>query len=217
MKLLLIEDDEELREKMRTYFQADYTVLTAANLNEAKNISAAEQPDAAVLDLVLPDGDGMTLLTEKILVCPTIILTSEIRDDLVLEGLDAGAEDYVFKPCSMAVLSKRLAIRLPNAHSELKFGFLAINPKKRTVTYRGVPVRLTSSEFNILLFLASHENQSFTVAEIYEAVWEMPALGTQTCKVHLYYLRRKLEEIAKEERYIQTDFGKGYRFSGDGR
>lgn len=212
-KLLFVEDNKELLEAMAEYFQGKgNAVFTASTLKQAKELYEREQLDAVVLDVILPDGDGLSLLEEHRTYPPVVILSDLGEEDDVTAGFFSGAADYIVKPCSVHLLEIRLSLRLlPPQGSALSLHGLTVNVAERTVKYKGTPVPLTSSEFNILHFLMSHAGLTFTSEEIYEQVWNAPSLQTTTVKRHLSTLRCKLKESMKQSPIV-TEFGKGYCF-----
>lgn len=137
-------------------------------------------------------------------------------EDTILTGLTAGAVDYVVKPCSMRLLEAHIAMRLlPKAEAVETFGAFSVNANTRTVKYKGVPIPLTPSEFNILFFLVKNRGQYFTADEIYEKIWCVPSLGTTTVRAHLSSLRRKLKAAMPSSDIIRTEFNRGYCFTGE--
>ncbi|MGN0813374.1 MAG: response regulator transcription factor [Candidatus Coproplasma sp.] len=215
-KLLLVEDDDTLLESMSNYFQTEYDLICARSLAQARLLLCDGMPDVCVLDLILPDGNGLDLLTNRELTCPTVILTSLADDDDHEDGLNAGAKDYLIKPVSMRILARHISLRLaPTSKAILSYGKLTINTVKRMVNYNGSTIPLTSSEFNILLYLFENADCFHTAEEIYTAVYGDAFLQSTTIKMHLSNLRYKLAQAAPQEQYIQTAYGKGYRFIKD--
>ena len=162
-----------------------------------------------LLDVILPDGSGLKLL-ERAGDTPVIILSDLGSDGNVLEGFSAGAADYV-------VIEARMSLRLlPRANAQISSYGLVLDLAKRTAVYNKRQLDLTSSEFNILMFLMQNAGKFFTAAEIYEQVWKMPYLNTTTIKAHLSNLRKKMLAASKScAELILTEFGKGYAFTGD--
>ena len=213
LKLLLIEDDDKLLAEMKSYFETAYDVYLARTLSHARALLSEVAPDAAVLDLILPDGTGTSLLIERELTCPTVILTTMSADEDRIDGLDAGAKDYLIKPVSMRVLAKHLSVRLaPKSESVLISGKLLIDTNRRIVLYGEKQVPLTSTEFDILVYLFESSDSFHTAQEIYGAIYGDMFLQSTTIKKHLSALRYKLSEVAPDENYILTAYGKGYRF-----
>ena len=218
-KILFVEDDAELLKEMVDWFTAKRnTVYYADTL--AKAISVSEKHpsvDMIVLDVILPDGSGLALLERFENLPPVIVLSDLGHEDSVLAGFEAGACDYIVKPCSMKLLEARMKLRfLPSAEAEKTIGGLTINASKRTVFYCGNQVPLTSSEFNILWFLVRNRGEFFHADKIYERVWQAPSLNTTTIRRHLSTLRQKLKEVSHEN-LVVTEFGKGYAFVAEGK
>ena len=186
-------------------------------MDEAAEILAEKGGfDAIVLDLILKNSMGLELFQRLPEVSPPVIILSTLDgEDTILSGLTSGAADYVVKPCSMRLLETHIAIRLlPKADAVETFGAFSVDANKRTVKYKGTPIPLTPSEFNILFFLIKHRGAYFTADEIYEKIWCAPSLGTTTIRTHLSSLRRKLKEATADD-IIHTEFNKGYCFTGE--
>ena len=215
--LLFIEDDEKLKREMTDYFSPSNTVFTASDVEEAVDIlTETGNIDAVVLDLILKHSSGMELFKVFPELPPVIILSSLDGEDTIFTGLTSGAADYVIKPCSMRLLETHIALRLlPKADAVETFGAFSVNANTRTVKYRGMPVSLTPSEFNILFFLVKNRGKYFTANEIYENIWCAPSLHTTTIRTHLSSLRRKLKAAIPACDIIRTEFNKGYCFTGE--
>ncbi len=216
--LLFVEDDEALKREMVSYFSAENTVFTASDVEEAAEIlSERNDIDVIVLDLILKHSMGMELFGRLTEASPPIIILSSLDgEESILTGLTSGAVDYVVKPCSMRLLETHIAIRLlPKEDAVETFGAFSVNANKRTVKYRGMPISLTPSEFNILFFLVKNRGRYFTADEIYENIWCAPSLRTTTVRAHLSSLRRKLKAAMPLSDVIRTEFSKGYCFTGD--
>lgn len=215
--LLFVEDDENLKRETVGYFSAANTVFTASDVEEAVGLLQKHgNIDAVVLDLILKNSMGMELFKAFPDLPPVIILSSLDGEDAILEGLTSGAADYVVKPCSMRLLETHIAMRLlPKADAVATFGAFSVNANTRTVKYRGMPIALTPSEFNILFFLVKNRGNYFTADEIYEKIWCAPSLGTTTIRTHLSSLRRKLKAAMPASDIIRTEFNRGYCFTGE--
>ena len=218
-KLLFVEDDEALLQEMVAYFSRSNTVFTASDVEEAAEILAENgNIDAVVLDLILKNSVGLDLFRSfpELLPPPVVILSSLDDEDMIFTGLTSGAVDYVVKPCSMHLLETHIALRLlPRTEAVDSFGGFSVDSNSRTVSYKGDPIALTPSEFNILYFLVKNHGQYFTADEIYEKIWCAPSLHTTTIRTHLSSLRRKLKIAMPESDVIHTEFNKGYCFKGD--
>lgn len=213
--ILIVEDGDKLRASLTEYFSAMNKVTACPTLKSAINACTENEYDIALLDLILPDGNGIKLL-EYLGQTPVIILSDLGTDENVLDGLSAGAADYIVKPCSPKVIEARISLRLlPNSKANLSSGGLTLNVQSRTAVYKNTALDLTSSEFNILTFLMQNASVYYTANEIYEQVWKMPHLNTETIKKHLSNLRKKMLAVSDEcASLLATKFGKGYAFIG---
>lgn len=215
--ILIVEDNNELRERTADYFSAANSVVQCSTLSEAFDAVQNRKFDIILLDVILPDGSGLKLL-EKDVSTPVVIFSDLGADSNILDGLRAGATDYIVKPSSNEVLEARMALRLlPDESAILSLHNLTVNVSKRTAEYKKRTLNLTSSEFNILVFLMQNAGIFYTANEIYEKVWKMPYLNTTTIKAHLSNLRKKMLAVGSEcANLIITEFGKGYAFTGSG-
>ena len=216
--ILVVEDEDKLARLVELELQYEgYEVIVA--LDGLAGLSAAreKQPDLIVLDWMLPGMSGIEVcrrLRETGDRVPIVMLTAkdEVRDRV--EGLDAGADDYIVKPFSIEELLARVRARLrsarPDENSLLQFTDLKLNRLTREV-YRGDrPIELTPKEFDLLEYLMSHPRQVLTRDRILEQVWGYDFMGdSNIIEVYVRYLRLKLE-AEKEKRLIQTVRGVGY-------
>lgn len=216
-KILIVEDNTQIMAEFSAYFsKRENIVFCASTLKEAECIIESELLDAIILDIILPDGDGLDILTKYSKLPPVIIMTTLGTDYDILDGLAAGAADYVVKPCSPEVLEARMSLRLmPTPEAVVSIKGITIDTIERVASYQGKPLSLTGSEFNILYFFMSHTDTFFTAAEIYENVWRAPSLKTTTIKYHISNLRQKLLAVSGKNMII-TEFGKGYAFMSGG-
>lgn len=212
-KILFVEDDEAIRLDQAKYFRMRGNMVYEANcLNQAIKLINSVPFDAIILDIVLPDGEGLDLFSLNCQLPPTIILSDLGSDCDILEGFSVGALDYIVKPCSPEVLEARLSLRLiPKENAILSLHNLTVDTIRRTVSYNNVSITLTSSEFNILVFLMKNAGIFFNAEEIYEKVWQMPSLKSTTIRYHISNLRQKLIKFT-DKNLIITEFGKGYAF-----
>ncbi len=215
--ILIVEDDAELKRRLFEYFSAANTVNTADDLAQAVAAVRSRQFDIILLDVILPDGSGLKLF-EHIDQTPVVILSDLGSDSNLLEGFSAGAADYIVKPASPEIIEARMSLRLlPESEAKFRLHGLELDTNKRTAVYNGTALDLTSSEFNILLFLMRNAGVFYSASEIYEKVWRMPHLNTATIKVHLSNLRKKMLGVSKDcSELIITNFGQGYAFRGGG-
>jgi DNA-binding response OmpR family regulator len=204
--------------------QAGYETTAASTGEDALGRAQAHHPDVVILDVVLPDIDGlevMRCLRRRNGRRETIVLLlgrGDERDRVA--GLRLGADDYVVKPFSPRELVARVNALARRLHSTtpreppLEFDRLKIDPAARTVDLDGRPIELTQREFDLLLFLARHPGEAFTRDQLMEQVWHYTFyLDTSTVTVHIRRLRAKVEPEPARPRYIETVWGVGYRFA----
>lgn len=213
--ILIVEDSDRLRNNLVEYFSARNNVTACKNLKDAIAATARNEYDIVLLDLILPDGNGKALI-DYLGHTPVVILSDLGTDENLIDGLSAGATDYIVKPASNALIETRMALRLlPNSKASLTIGGLTLNTNSRTAVYDKHTLDLTSSEFNILVFLMQNAGKFYTANEIYEQVWKMPHLNTETIKKHLSNLRKKMLAVNDNcAALLATKFGKGYAFVG---
>lgn len=215
--ILIVEDSEALQKELYDYFSGSNNVCQVKFLAEAIEKIRNRTFDIILLDLILPDGSGLSLLKEAENETPVVILSDLSSDKSILQGFDYGAADYIVKPSSPKVIEARMAMRLlPPKEAVITLHGLTVDLKKRTAVYKNYPLVLTSSEFNILVFLMRHAGKFFSANDIYEAVWKMPHLNTQTIRIHMHNLRKKMIQTSEEcGELIITEFGRGYTFKGE--
>jgi len=222
-KVLVVDDDVKTVELVKLYLERDgYQVLTAYDGIEALRLARESRPDLIVLDLMLPDIDGLevcrTLRHESDV--PIIMLTARTTDQDKLTGLDLGADDYVSKPFSPKELAARVRAvlrRLPGERGpeEIKSGELSMNFAKHEAWFAGRPLDLTSVEFKLLGVLAKEPGRVFSRASLIEEALGYDFEGfDRTIDVHILNLRRKLELDPSHPKYVKTVYGVGYKFVG---
>jgi two-component system, OmpR family, KDP operon response regulator KdpE len=218
-RVLVVDDEPQILRALETTLRgAGYAVETAATGEEALTKAAAHPPEAVVLDLVLPDRNGVEVCRElRTWSQMPILLLSVVTDEHdKVEALDAGADDYVTKPFGVEELLARLRAALrrvgPAAEPMIEIGGLHIDLEKRLVTRDGEPVQLTPHEFGLLRLLAQNEGKLLTHRMILREVWG-PAYQTEFHYVHVFVsqLRRKIEDDPARPRYLLTEPGVGYR------
>jgi len=224
-KVLVVDDEPTIGDVVSRYLQrAGYETTIAENGTRALEEAAADRPDVVVLDLMLPDIDGLEVMRRLRLQDRTrtaiILLTARGEESDRVIGLRLGADDYVVKPFSPAELVARVDAMLrrldpaPEQEPPLRFDGLEIDPAARNVRLQGREVDLTAREFELLLFLARHPGQAFTRDQLMDHVWQYSFyIDTSTVTVHIRRLRAKLEPDSAQPRFIQTVWGYGYRFS----
>jgi len=222
-KVLVVDDDAKTVELVKLYLDRDgYEVLTAYDGVEALRLAREGYPDLIVLDLMLPDIDGLeicrTLRRESDV--PIIMLTARTTDRDKLAGLDLGADDYVTKPFSPKELAARVRAvlrRLPGERGpeEIKTGKLSMNLATHEAWFAGRPLNLTSVEFKLLGILAKEPGRVHSRTSLIEEALGYDFEGfDRTIDVHILNLRRKVEPDPSRPRYIKTVYGIGYRFVG---
>lgn len=211
--ILIVEDNAQLLSSLESYFSKVNNVTACQDLKSAVAAAAENRFDVALIDVILPDGNGLSLI-EYLGETPVIILSDLGSDSNMLDGFDAGAVDYIVKPASPEIIETRMALRLlPKAQAQISSHGLELNTAKRTAEYEGRRLELTSCEFNILTFLMQNAGVFHTAAEIYENVWNAPYLNTTTIKVHISNLRKKMLALSPDCADLLTqEFGKGYAF-----
>jgi two-component system alkaline phosphatase synthesis response regulator PhoP len=222
-KVLVVDDDVKTVDLVKLYLERDgYQVLTAYDGVEALRLARESRPDLIVLDLMLPDIDGLevcrTLRHESDV--PIIMLTARTTDQDKLTGLGLGADDYVTKPFSPKVLVARVQAvlrRLPGERGpeEIKRGEISINFTKHEALFSDRPLNLTTVEFKLLGILAKEPGRVFSRASLIEEALGYDFEGfDRTIDVHILNLRRKLETDPSHPIYIKTVYGVGYKFVG---
>jgi DNA-binding response OmpR family regulator len=222
--VLVVEDDEQVRTGLvRELGRRQYVVRSAATALAALRLVTLDPPDLVVLDLGLPDLDGVQVLKmlRGIRDIPVIIATGRRDDAEIVRLLRAGADDYVVKPFSVDQLEARIAAVLRRLSRDvpastatpvvLTVGALVIDSARRAVTLDGVEVRLTRREFDLLAYLAARTDQVVSREELLAEVWRQADGQDQTIDVHISLLRRKLGESAANPRYLRTVRGFGVR------
>lgn len=217
--ILIVEDDETILYTLKeTLLLSDYQISTAQTLSEAKTALSFE-PDLILLDLNLPDGTGFSFC-EQIGAkqqIPIIILTARDEDADIVRGLDLGADDYVTKPFTLAVLLSRIAavIRRSKQHSKdmdfLRCQDLVLNKKNTSVTFQGKPVELTAGEYRLLEYLLINKNRTLTRDMLLTHLWDAEGkyVNDNTLTVMMKRLRSKLASDSGQ--FIKTVRGIGYK------
>ncbi len=220
-KVLIVDDEPQIRRFLRASLQAhDYQVIEAENGKEGVRACTVQKPDLLILDLGLPDMDGLDVikLVREWSTVPIIILSLRADDPDKIEALDRGANDYVTKPFSMGELLARMRVALRQGQGSagetgpvITAGEICIDLSKRLVTVSGTPVRLSRKEYDLLRILASHLGKVITHQQLLQEVWG-PAYveETQYLRVYIGQLRRKLH-ATREDPIIETEQGVGYR------
>ncbi|MBI2853571.1 MAG: response regulator transcription factor [Chloroflexi bacterium] len=228
-KILVVEDEENLRETLRYKFTAEgYRVTAAADGEKAVALAKASRPDLILLDIMLPGLDGLEVcrILRKDMSVPILMLTA--RDEVVdkVVGLEVGADDYVTKPFSMRELVARVRALLrraegptPASNSEepqsLTRGDLKADVVAHKVWLHGRELELKPKEFDLLVFLMSNRGRAVTRELILAQVWGYEVeVDTRTVDVHVRWLRERIEADPARPTRISTIRGVGYRFEG---
>jgi len=221
-RVLVIDDEEQIRRALRSVLQARrYEVDLAETAEQGLELTATRTPDIIVLDLTLPGMSGLEACRRlrEWYRGPILILSVRNADDDKIAALDLGADDYLTKPFSTGELLARLRALLRRTQgadasmTEMRTGDLCVDFAKRLVTVGGEPVHLTRIEFDILAQLARNAGRVVTSRMLLDTVWGPEYVGdTQTLRVHVSHLRRKIESPGDVSRYILTEPGVGFRF-----
>lgn len=221
-RILMIDSDESFLQKQKIYFtEKKFSVYTANNCKTALKLIRSLSLDCVILDILLEKDNGYELCQtiKKISHVPVIFLTSLSDEEHLIKGFRYGADDYLTKSDRFKELEMRIYARIRQAtgnkvvQSAIEYPPLSIDPMLCQVTIHDTLIPLTIKEYEILLFLASHKNTTFSQDEIFHAVWKEPNLDdTHTVRVHVGQLRRKLQKACPEKKLIHTIWGKGYAF-----
>lgn len=222
--VLVVEDEQPMRRFLRAALQAHgYRFLEAATAQEGTHLAASHQPDLILLDLGLPDEDGL-VLTRRLREwtrTPIIVLSARGREDDKVEALDAGADDYLTKPFGTGELMARIRVALRHHQGAaqeapvFEAGPLRVDQALRKVYRQGVEVHLTPTEYRLLVALVKHAGKVLTHDQLLREVWGR-ARGAQPLylRVYMAQLRHKLEEDPARPQLLQTEQGVGYRLRG---
>ncbi len=219
-KILLIEDDQRIRELVCEHLASEgHSVSSQPTGMEGLQKATSENPDLIVLDLGLPDLEGIDLLKmlRSVSNVPVLVLTAREEENVVLSAFEGGADDYVVKPVSGPQLSARVSALLRRSDSgkneRIIIGDLEIDLGPRMATIDGNLLDLTVKEFDILVYLASRPGTVVSKEELHAAVWKTPGGSAgRTIDVHISTLRKKLgEKPTDEKRYLHTSIGAGVK------
>jgi two-component system, OmpR family, KDP operon response regulator KdpE len=224
--VLIVEDDHEVRKFVHDILSgAGYRVAEAESAAAAEELAAVQSPSAILLDLGLPDRDGMQLLrrfcdpvASRGSTTPTIVLSSRDGETDKVSALDAGADDYLTKPFSTTELLARIRVALRHARSKpvddepIAVGPIHIDQGRHRVTVDGSAIHLTPIEFRLLVQLARGAGKVITHRQLLEAVWGASKVHhIHYLRVHMQALRRKIEREPSRPRWLETEPGIGYR------
>ena len=222
-RVLIADDDAVVRDVVRRYLERDgLEVRVAGDGKEALRVLGTERIDVAVLDVMMPGPNGLslcrTLRQGGDYTVPVILLTALSEEDDRIAGLEAGADDYLTKPFSPRELALRVRSvlrRAPAARAtvplEMTVGQLRVSTASRSVTVSGQPIGLTNREFDLLLFFLTHTDTVFSREELLKRVWNWDFGDLSTVTVHVKRLRSKLGDHHR----VQTVWGRGYLWQGE--
>ncbi|MBL8680318.1 MAG: response regulator [Myxococcales bacterium] len=222
--VVVVEDEPPLRRFMRAALEASaYRVIDVARASDATSMITSHNPALVLLDLGLPDGDGIDLARSirGWSDVPIIVISARGREEDKVSALDAGADDYLTKPFGVSELLARMRVALRHraadgaVEREYTFGALSIDAVRRVVRREGVELRLTPTEYNLLLLFARNAGKVLTHTFILREIWG-PSYTTRThyVRVHMAELRKKIERDSARPELIVTEPGVGYRLRG---
>lgn len=223
--VLVVDDEPKIVKQARDYLEkGGFRVLVAADGKAALDVALAEQPDLIVLDLNLPELDGLEVCRElrRQSDVPIIMLTARVEETDRLIGLELGADDYITKPFSPRELVARVRAVLRRVRGGvhqpglIRAGDLQIDLRGHTVTRDGEPIALTRTEFDLLVVLAQHPGQVFSREQLLDRLHGVAYEGyDRSIDAHIKNLRRKLEPDPAEPWYVITVYGIGYKFTDE--
>lgn len=225
MRILIAEDEEDIRKLIALHMKKEgYEVITCKDGIEALQVFKSEVIHLALLDIMMPNIDGITVMEEirKISTIPIIFITAMSTDGDKVLALGLGADDYLVKPINTIELTARVASHLRRCYqyikkqeivNEIEIGNLKLNKENFEVYKDGVKLEMNAKEFKILQLLMENQGRVYTKKQIYEYVWEDDYYGDDnTILVTLSRLREKIEVNSKQPKYIKTIRGIGYKF-----
>ena len=226
-RILVVDDDREIVRIIRAYLEkAGYTVATAYDGETALHIIRSDRPDLVVLDLMLPDRDGLDITRivrgdPSLAATPIVMLTARVEGEDRVQGLDLGADDYIPKPFNPHEVVARVRAVLRRANQDfgpshiIQIGQLLLDADRHEVQQAGKPIELTPTEFDLLKTLMEYQGHAFTRQSLIEKGLGYNYEGMErTLDSHIRNLRRKIESDPSEPTYIKTVFGVGYRMQG---
>ena len=226
MRVLVVEDDAGIRSLMQSSLGVEgFEVQTAVSVSEARALLRHSRPDVLLLDLGLPDGEGVELVRElrQRDSLPILVVSARHQEAQKIELLDAGADDYLTKPFSVAELLARIRVALRHRGTSLApastvhdLDGLQIDLNQRTVQLHGVDLHLTPTEFKLLARLVRSAGRVVTHRQLLTDVWGADFTGhTHYLRLYMGQLRAKIEADPAEPRHLLTETGVGYRLAAD--
>jgi len=223
MKILVVDDEELLVKGIRFNLQNDgYEVITGDNGVEAVHMAQSQHPDLIVLDVMMPQLDGLTACSKirEFSNVPIILLTAKTDDMDKLMGFEHGADDYLTKPFNILELKARIRALLRRANpkqegnaNELTIGSITLDLDARNAYRSGTLTDLTAKEFDVIEFLMRNPNRVYSREALLDTIWAYEYRSDiRTVDVHIRRLREKLEKNPADPQYIMTKWGVGYYF-----
>jgi two-component system KDP operon response regulator KdpE len=220
--VLLVEDEPQIRRFVRSAMEQEgWQVHEAAGMQRGLIDAGTRQPDLVILDLGLPDGDGLDFIVDlrRWSAVPVIVLSARAGEADKIKALDAGADDYLAKPFGVGELLARVRSTLrrqrqsaAGGDGRIQFGDVKLDLKARLVTRAGQPVRMTPTEYRLLAVLATNAGRVVTSPQLLREVWgPSHAEDGHYVRVYMGHLRQKLEEDPAQPRYLLTETAVGYR------
>lgn len=222
-KLLIVDDDQDIREMISTYFRKeDYEVVCACNGEEGLKLAKQQQFSVILLDIMMPKMDGYEMLSKlrTFSEVPVILLTAKGEQFSKIKGFTKGCDDYVVKPFDFTELSLRIQAIIKRSFKSvmqqeetvLRVKDLEIHTLEHSVYKNGIEIILTHKEYEILCLLASHKGRVYSTKMLYELIWKDTFLENDNSVItHIRNLREKLGDRVKESKYIKTIWGAGYK------
>lgn len=222
-RILIVEDEADIRRFVRLTLESElYEVYEADGVQRGLIEAGTRRPDLLVLDLGLPDGDGVDLIRDLRLwsAMPVIVLSARSRESEKIAALDAGADDYLVKPFGAGELLARVRAQLrrqsqksQSGSSEVRFGSVSVDLVRRIVERNGERIHLTPIEYRLLTILMSQPDRVLTYRMLLKAVWGPGhADSSHYVRVHMANLRKKIEDSPAAPKHLLTEVGIGYRF-----
>jgi DNA-binding response OmpR family regulator len=222
-RILAVDDDADILKVLKANLELhNYQVVTADSWQKAQEVLALSVPDLIILDIMLPDGDGMEIcreLRKDMAEVPIIMLTAKDKISDKVMGLESGADDYVVKPFETLELVARIKaclrrVKSPLNEEQVEVGNIKIDYKKRLVSVSGHNIDLTPKEYHLLCFLVSHRGEALSRETIRKNIWKDSHIysWSRVIDVHIQHLRQKIEKDPAKPEYIITVSGAGYRF-----
>ncbi|MFZ6747526.1 response regulator [Undibacterium sp. Ren11W] len=224
MRVLIVEDDKDIRALMRTSLSVEgFEVQTAVSVSEASALLKHAMPDVMVLDLGLPDGDGVDLVRQvrRHHNLPILVVSARHQEAQKIQLLDAGADDYLTKPFSVGELLARIRVALRHrgtnlaaAVTQYSLADLCVDLNAHSVVNKGQQLHLTKTEFNLLARLVRSSGKVVTHRQLLVDVWGDEFVDhTHYLRLYMGQLRAKIEDNPAEPRYLLTETGVGYRLA----